>query len=74
MPSYILVGTTRGDDLIPSRKVIVAGSHDRALLEKIAVDRAAERKAWLETHQVPHFSEGAIYEKEEVIEASRWMT
>ncbi len=68
MKHFVLIGTTRGDELIHSRQVVIAASVHKDRLTALSEARAKERQAYLANHEVPWWSEEAIYEKEEIQE------
>lgn len=66
--SFVLVSTTRGDELIPSAQSIVAESDDRAKLETLRTQRAKEREDYLKAHFMPWWMEAGIIATEEIQE------
>lgn len=66
--SYVLVGTTRGDDLIPPRRVNIAVSDDIMEILILRLKRRQERKEWLQTHDIPWFNQESVFVSEEIEE------
>ena len=51
--SFVLVSTTRGDDLIAPERKVVATSDNRAALEAEKDRRSKERSDWLQKNDLP---------------------
>lgn len=66
--AYVLVATSRGDDLFGATKTVVMVSLNKEKLEKLILTRAEERNEWLSKNVVPYGAECSITEKEEVVE------
>ncbi len=65
---FVLVSTSTGDELIHSRRNVVMVSDDRAALEAERERRAAERKEWLATHEIPWWAECSVIASETIEE------
>ncbi len=66
--AFVLIATSRGDELFPPTKKVIAVSEFRGVLEKMRVERAAERESWLDTHSVSRYQKCVIIAKEEIEE------
>ncbi len=66
MKRFVLISTTRGDELISSRRDVVADSADRKTLENLRRSRANERKAYLAAHPLPWWAMAGVIDSEEI--------
>ncbi len=66
--SFVLVSTTRGDDLIAPERKVVATSDDRETLESERDRRSKERSDWLEKNDLPWWSQASIISSETIEE------
>ena len=65
---FVLISTTRGDELIRSEKKVVATSANREHLEKLKDERAKERTEWLSKNSLPWWVECSVISDEEIQE------
>ncbi len=70
---YVLVATTRGDELIRSTQKVIATSDKRGHLEKLKQERAEEREKWLAANAsaVPWWQECSIISDEQIVEVEK---
>lgn len=66
--SFVLIGHTTGDGLIPSQQIPIATSTHRENLESLQTERERERSEWLATHEVSDDQASAVYFKETIVE------
>lgn len=63
---FVLISTTRGDELRDPRRDVIAVSANRETLETMRTVRAKERDEWLT--QNPGYDDGGIISSEEIEE------
>lgn len=69
---YVLIASSTGDELIPSKDTVVATSDCREDLEKLKAKRLKERTEWLATHELPYWTmEGVIIASERIEEVPK---
>lgn len=66
--AFVLIATTKGDDLFPSRDTVVATSKHKHELETLQEARAAERAEYLACHNVPWWQQEAVIGRERIEE------
>ena len=66
--SFVLISTTRGDELFPPKTIPVAVSDDRDFLDVFRDQRALEREKWLKDNPLPWWAECAVVDHEDIIE------
>ncbi len=66
--AFVLIATTRGDELTSSVKTVIAVSESKGALEEMRLRRAAIRESWLDTHSVYWFQQCSIIAQEEIEE------
>lgn len=66
--SYLVTGTTRGDDLVPSKEVVLAAcdTEPEAQAEMTRIEN--ERDDWMQEHgaSVPWWAECTLYDRFEI--------
>lgn len=65
---FVLVSTTRGDDLIAPQKSVTATSESRWDLQTFQDSRSAERAEFLARNVMPYGVEGMVIASEEIVE------
>ena len=66
--SYVLIASTSGDELKGPQSHVVATSTNKAHLESLKKERAAERETYLASHTLPDYVQGSLISSEEIQE------